>query len=187
MISPRNLYSSHLSSLNSKFILCVIFFNRSPIHYLTTREHYSEHLTGRLLHLPGRGLPSQPHLHLVSGGGQRLLQEVKIRHNPAPSFPWAAAMCLHADSWTLFWKIEVRLSVRLAHPVPLSHQTLNLSSWCVFKIFHLTSRSASPHIFLKETELAGLKLACHAYSHCMWTKGRFYFCIICQWHCMRTE
>ena len=51
---------------------------RPTVYYITTREHYSEHLAGRLLHLPGGGLPSQPDLHLVLGGGQCLLQEVKL-------------------------------------------------------------------------------------------------------------
>lgn len=56
----------------------VFFSPRPTVYYNTTREHYSEHLAGRLLHLPGRGLPSQPNLHLVLGGGQCLLQEVKL-------------------------------------------------------------------------------------------------------------
>lgn len=54
------------------------FSTRPSIHRITTGEHYSEHLAGRLLHLPGGGLPSQPDLHLVLGEGQRLLQEVKL-------------------------------------------------------------------------------------------------------------
>lgn len=50
---------------------------RPTVHHIATREHNREHLTGRLLHLPGGGLSSQPDLHLVLGAGQRLLQEVK--------------------------------------------------------------------------------------------------------------
>lgn len=51
---------------------------RPTVYHIATREHNREHLTGRLLHLPGGGLSSQPDLHLVLGAGQRLLQEVKL-------------------------------------------------------------------------------------------------------------
>ena len=60
---------------------------RPSVHRFATREHHGKHFPGRLLHLPGRGLPGQPDLHLVLGGGQCLLQEVRPRwYRPRPAF-----------------------------------------------------------------------------------------------------
>ncbi|KAM7374885.1 hypothetical protein PAMP_007519 [Pampus punctatissimus] len=84
------------------------------VHCFATREHYSEHLAGRLLHLPGGGLPSQPDLHLVLGGGQRLLQELQ-----AMTFP--LLMCgSHLDR-------EMHLSILLTPKLSHSHRTLRFS------------------------------------------------------------
>lgn len=76
--------------------VCVSVFlsTRPPIYCNTTREHYSEHFAGRLLYLSGGGLPSQPNLHLVLGGGQCLLQEVKL---------WTALLlCIHLSGHSVY-------------------------------------------------------------------------------------
>lgn len=51
---------------------------RASIHCLTTRKRHCKHIPECTLHLPSGGVSWQPDVHLVLGGGQRLLQEVKL-------------------------------------------------------------------------------------------------------------
>lgn len=50
--------------------------SRTSLHRFPSGEHHGQHLPGCALHLPGRGVPREPHLPVVLGGGERLLQKV---------------------------------------------------------------------------------------------------------------
>lgn len=51
---------------------------RPTLHRFPSGEHHGQHLPGCAVHLPGRGVPREPHLPVVLGGGERLLQEVSL-------------------------------------------------------------------------------------------------------------
>ena len=53
-------------------------FSRTSLHRFPSGEHHGQHLPGCALHLPGRGVPREPHLPVVLGGGECLLQEVSL-------------------------------------------------------------------------------------------------------------
>lgn len=55
---------------------------RTSLHRFPSGEHHGEHLSGCTVHLPGRGVPWEPHLPVVLGGGERLLQEVSLQCIP---------------------------------------------------------------------------------------------------------
>lgn len=85
---------------------------RPTLHRFPSGEHHGQHLPGCAVHLPGRGVPREPHLPVVLGGGERLLQEVSLgrrlplipcrgcprslllllrRSPPSPLLPWSLA------------------------------------------------------------------------------------------------
>lgn len=58
--------------------ITLLSFPRPTLHRFPSGEHHGQHLPGCAVHLPGRGVPREPHLSVVLGGGERLLQEVSL-------------------------------------------------------------------------------------------------------------
>lgn len=98
-------------------ILCPAFL-RASVHRLSTRKRHRQHIPECTLHLPSGGLSWQPDLHLVLGGGQCLLQEVKLwsgsflctvsLHMSVPTVhqPLSRVLCCDVVTWWMIMKTD---------------------------------------------------------------------------------